>query len=136
MEIRGWCTEEGERRAPFGELAQMDGSHHRWLEERGEKCCLMNLVDDATGRTLSIFANEETTEAAMRLLKMWIEKYGVPTALYVDRKKVYVPDAKVEEEARQEGREHYTQCARIIEFVRIEQFDQRHPSLMFECLHV
>jgi len=64
-----------ERRAHFGELAQMDGSHHQWLEERGEKCCMMNLVDDATGRTLSIFAKEETTEAAMRLLKMWIEKY-------------------------------------------------------------
>jgi hypothetical protein len=72
----------------------------------------MNLVDDATGRTLSIFANEETTEAAMRLLKMWIEKYGVPTALYVDRKNVYVPDERVEEKARQEGREHYTQFGR------------------------
>ncbi|MEY4166390.1 MAG: hypothetical protein RIR52_214 [Acidobacteriota bacterium] len=90
----------------------MDGSHHQWLEERGEKCCMMNLVDDATGRTLSIFANEETTEAAMRLLKMWIEKYGVPTALYVDRKNVYVPDERVEEKARQEGREHYTQFGR------------------------
>ncbi len=125
--LRQWLIKEGlwqrkrkrsahrsqrERRAHFGELVQMDGSHHRWFEERGEKCCLMNLVDDATGRTLSIFAKEETTEAAMRLLKMWIEKYGIPTALYVDRKNVYVPDERVEEKARQEGREHYTQFGR------------------------
>ena len=72
----------------------------------------MNLVDDATERTLSMFAKEETTEAAMRRLKMRIEKYVIPTAMYVDRKNVYVPDAKVEEEARQEGREHYTQFGR------------------------
>ncbi|MBK6798646.1 MAG: hypothetical protein IPG76_18155 [Acidobacteria bacterium] len=57
-----------ERRAHFGELLQLDGSHHPWFVERGEKCCLMNLVDDATGTTLSLFAKEETTEAAMLLL--------------------------------------------------------------------
>ncbi len=37
-----------ERKAHFGEMVQMDGSHHAWFEERGKKCCLMNMVDDAT----------------------------------------------------------------------------------------
>lgn len=101
-----------ERRAHFGELLQLDGSHHRWFEERGEKCCLMNLVDDATGTTLSLFAKEETTEAAMWLLWAWIDKYGIPAAIYVDRKNVYVPDEKHRLEAREEGRDHYTQFGR------------------------
>src|ERR687888_2378095 len=34
-----------ERRAHFGELVQLDGSHHQWFEKRAGKCCLMNMVD-------------------------------------------------------------------------------------------
>jgi hypothetical protein len=37
----------------------------------------MNLVDDATGLTLSRMAEQETTEAAMLLRKQWIERYGI-----------------------------------------------------------
>ena len=36
------------RRAHFGELVQMDGSFHDWLEERGPRGCLIHMVDDAT----------------------------------------------------------------------------------------
>jgi transposase len=81
-----------ERRMHFGELVQLDGSHHDWLEERGEDCCLMNMVDDTTGITLSLMAKEETTEAAMRLLWAWITRYGIPASLYCDRKNVYVTE--------------------------------------------
>ena len=52
----------------------------------------MNMVDDATGTTLAMMAHEETTEAAMRTLWRWIERYGVPKALYTDRKNVFVTD--------------------------------------------
>jgi hypothetical protein len=52
----------------------------------------MNMVDDATGTTLGMMAHEETTEAAMRILWTWIERYGVPKALYTDRKNVFVTD--------------------------------------------
>ncbi len=38
-----------ERKAYFGEMVQMDGSHHDWLEGRGSKMVLMGYVDDATG---------------------------------------------------------------------------------------
>jgi hypothetical protein len=40
-----------ERKKHLGELVQMDGSFHAWLEERGPRGCLMNMVDDATGTT-------------------------------------------------------------------------------------
>ena len=53
-----------QRKAHFGELIQLDGSHHDWLEGRGPKGCMMNFVDDATGRALCRFSDEETTWAA------------------------------------------------------------------------
>lgn len=78
-----------ERRQRFGELVQLDGSHHDWFEGRRGSCCLMNMVDDATGTTMAGFSEEETTDAAMRLLWAWIDRYGIPSALYVDRHAVY-----------------------------------------------
>ena len=39
-----------------GELVQMDGSHHDWFGGRGPTAELMEMVDDATGRTLSRFS--------------------------------------------------------------------------------
>jgi len=78
------------RRECFGELVQFDGSHHDWFEGRREPCCLMNMVDDATGRTLSFFSEEETTADAMRLLWRWIEQYGIPQGVYCDKKNAFV----------------------------------------------
>lgn len=83
------------RRQPrerFGELVQFDGSDHEWFEGRGPRCCLMNMVDDATGTTLSFLNPKETTEAAMRLLWAWIDRYGIPQAVYCDRKNAFVID--------------------------------------------
>lgn len=82
------------RRACFGELLQLDGSHHRWFGEAFPAQCLMNLVDDATGITLSLLSEQETTEAALQLLKKWVERYGIPGAIYVDLKTVYVSPKK------------------------------------------
>ncbi len=79
-----------ERRAHFGELVQIDGSFHDWLEGRGPRGCLMTLVDDATGTMLARLGAEETTWAAAGVLEAWIAAYGVPRALYTDRKTVYV----------------------------------------------
>lgn len=75
----------------FGELVQMDGSFHDWLE-RGDQPCLIDMVDDATSRMSGGFFEQETTEGAMRTLWEWIERYGVPRALYTDHKNVYVVD--------------------------------------------
>ena len=79
-----------ERRAQAGELVQFDGSHHDWFEGRRTKCCLMNMVDDATGESLSMLFEEETTAAAMTVLSAWIKKYGIPQALYCDHKNAFV----------------------------------------------
>ena len=91
-----------ERKAHFGELVQLDGSFHDWLEGRGPRGCLMNMVDDATNRTLARLGKEETIWAAAGVLRAWIEKYGVPRGLYTDWKNVYKRKATPAEQLRGE----------------------------------
>ena len=43
------------RKECFGEMVQMDGSHHAWLEERGPKLVLMGYIDDAPGSVFGRF---------------------------------------------------------------------------------
>ena len=104
-----------EPKAHFGELVQMDGSFHDWLEDRGGKGCLMHLVDDATSTALFSFSKQETTWAAANLLRAWIERHGVPKALYTDWKNVYVRQATEREKLK--GIEPVSQfgrmCARL-----------------------
>lgn len=78
-----------QRREHLGELVQLDGSFHRWYGNQGEYYCMMVMIDDATSITMSMMFEQETTVAALTLLKAWIEKYGVPRAIYSDRKTVY-----------------------------------------------
>lgn len=86
------------RKEHFGELLQMDGSFHEWLEKRAGRGCLINLVDDATGTTLAWFSEEETTWAVADVLRAWVQKYGIPRAIYTDWKSVYHAPTEGEEE--------------------------------------
>jgi len=124
--LRRWLKEAGlwqrqRRRKPyrqrreakehFGELVQLDGSFHEWLEERGPRGCLMHMVDDATTRALGWFSKEETIWAAAGVLRRWIERYGVPQALYTDWKNVYVRPPNAGERMR--GEPAVTQFGRM-----------------------
>lgn len=100
-----------ERRAHFGELVQLDGSFHPWFERRGPHTCLLTLVDDATGRSLGRFGAQETIWAAASVLRIWIETYGIPRALYTDWKNVYVRKPNAEE--RLTGAAPLTQFGRM-----------------------
>jgi len=42
---------------------------HRWFGEDEEKSCIINLIDDATGKVISYMYKEETTYSAMTVLK-------------------------------------------------------------------
>ena len=115
-----------ERREHFGALVQMDGSFHRWFEERGPEACLMDLVDDATGTTLARLGEEETIWAAAGALRAWIERYGVPLALYVDWKNLYKRAATARERLR--GEEPITQFGRMCAKLRIELIAASSPQ--------
>jgi transposase len=106
-----------ERKEHFGELVQLDGSFHDWLEERGPRGCLMNMVDDATSTVQSRMGKEETIWAAASVLRRWIEKYGVPRALYTDWKNVYIRSATAAEQMR--GEVPVTQFGRMCQKLNI-----------------
>lgn len=139
--LRRWMLAEGlwsrmrkrrahrKRREPrehFGELVQMDGSFHEWYEQRGPKGCLMNLVDDATATTLAVMGVEETIWTAARVLRSWIERYGVPVALYTDWKTVYVKEATEQQLLR--GEVSTTQFGRMCERLGIRIIAANSPQ--------
>ena len=115
-----------ERKAHFGELLQLDGSHHAWLEGRGPKACLMNLVDDATGVAQGLFAAGETTWAAAELLERWVRFYGTPQAVYTDWLRVYLRPATGRE--RLEGIQPVTQFGRMCEKLGITMIGASSPQ--------
>jgi len=118
--------ERRQAREHFGELVQMDGSFHKWFEERGPEGCLMNLVDDATTTTLARLGAQETIWAAAGVLRRWIEKYGVPLALYTDWKNVYVREATEKELLR--GVVPVTQFGRMCERLGIRIIAANSPQ--------
>ena len=95
-----------ERKSHFGELVQLDGSFHDWLEDRGPRGCLMDMVDDATNHVMARMEKEETIWAAAGILRAWIEKHGVPQMLYTDWKNVYQRKATPAEQAAGESPAH------------------------------
>ncbi len=115
-----------ERKEHFGEMVQMDGSFHAWLEERGPEGCLMDLVDDATNTTLARLGEEETIWAAAGALRAWIERYGVPQALYVDWKNLYKRCATAQ--GRLRGEEPITQFGRMCAQLGIELIAASSPQ--------
>jgi transposase len=79
------------RSARVGELVQLDGSPHDWLEGRGPRLTALGMQDDATGKILAAqFFPSETTFGYLCLLKQMLRRYGVPLALYGDHSGVFV----------------------------------------------
>ena len=101
---RAWLMEEGlwkkqrrrkahrqwrERKDRFGEMLQMDGSHHDWFEGRGPRCVLLAYSDDATGNVYGRFYGYEGTIPAMDSFTRYSTKYGLPMSVYLDKHTTY-----------------------------------------------
>lgn len=79
-----------ERRACLGELVQIDGSPHEWFEQRSAACALLAFIDDATGRIMQLhFAETESTVSYFAATRRYIERHGIPVAVYSDRAAVF-----------------------------------------------
>jgi len=104
--VRKWMTEVGlweprinrkrrvhqprNRRDCFGELIQIDGSHHWWFEDRGPKCALLVYIDDATSRLVHLrFAESENTFDYFHATKDYLSEYGKPLSFYSDKHAVF-----------------------------------------------
>jgi hypothetical protein len=117
-----------QRKEHFGELVQMDGSHHRWFGEEKQPSCLMDMVDDATGTTLALMDARETTGLAMNALWLWCERYGIPRALYVDRKNVFVTTREPTVEEQLAGDEPLTEFGKACKKLQIEIIPANSPQ--------
>jgi len=110
------------RRACFGELIQIDGSHHDWFEGRSRKCCLLVFIDDATSRLVGLrFEEGETTAGYFKLVREYIEKHGRPLAFYSDKDGVFrvnMPDCEDAE----------TQFGRAVREIGIESICANSPQ--------
>ena len=99
-----------ERKAHFGELVQIDGSHHDRFEGRGPVCVFMGYIDDATNTASGRFYDYEGTMPAMDSMKRYIQRYGIPKTAYLDKHSTYKSWAEptIEEELNnQRPRSHF-----------------------------
>lgn len=107
--LRKWLIESGDwkktrkgrrhrqwrpRKHHFGEMIQIDGSHHDWFEGRGPECVLMGYIDDATGKAFGRFYDYEGTMPAFDSFKRYARKCGIPQKAYLDKHTTYKSPAK------------------------------------------
>jgi transposase len=117
---RGKHRSRRERRSRLGEMTQMDGSRHDWFEGRGEWCCLMVMIDDATGRLFACFHEKETLAAAFDIFGQYAIKHGLPGSLYVDRAGIYRSDKEPTMEQELAGEKPLTQFGRAMKHLDVE----------------
>jgi hypothetical protein len=113
MEHRSWR----QRKAALGEMIQFDGSYEPWLEARGPSCCLLAGIDDATGNVLSAqLASDEGVFPVFTFWRSYVERYGVPRSVYLDRFSTY----KMTQRVAVENHDLKTQFQRALEELRCE----------------
>ncbi|CAN7694669.1 ISNCY family transposase [Pararhizobium sp. LjRoot238] len=78
------------RREAYGELVQIDGSEHRWFEDRGDPCSLLVFIDDATGKLMQLrFVRSESAFSYFEALELYLRDHGAPVAFYSDKHSVF-----------------------------------------------
>lgn len=104
------------RRNCVGELIQIDGSDHRWFEERAPACTLLVYVDDATSRLMHLhFTYTESTFSYFEATRGYLERHGKPQAFYSDKATVFRST-----NARANGGDGHTQFGRAMYQLNIE----------------
>jgi len=105
------------RSARLGELVQLDGSPHDWLEGRGPQLTALGMQDDATGKILAAqFFPSETTFGYLCLLRQLLRRHGTPLAFYGDHSGVFVRnDDNWTVEEQLAGKRQPTQFGRALE---------------------
>lgn len=116
------------RKDCFGEMVQLDGSHHDWLEGRGPKLVLMAYIDDATNTTYARFYDYEGTMPAMDSFKGYVRKYGLPISVYLDRHTTYKSSKKLTQWEEVEGIELLSQFERALKELGLEVIHALSPQ--------
>src|SRR5271169_5041356 len=118
------------RSAREGELVQLDGSPHDWLEGRGPRLTALGMQDDATGKILAAqFFPSESALGYLRLLRQLLRRHGTPLAFYGDHSGIFVRNDdfwSVEEQLA--GKRQPTQFGRALEQLGITFIAARSPQ--------
>jgi transposase len=86
---------ERPRKEHLGEMVQIDGSVHSWLEERGGKAVLLVFVDDASSEIMAgKFVPVENYFNYGDLCKEYLREYGLPKSFYSDKFSVFRSNRK------------------------------------------
>ena len=94
-----------QRRSRVGELVQWDTSEHAWLEDRGPKLYLINMIDDASSRLHARFVLHDSTAENMRLARSYVERYGRPGGFYTDKASLFQTAPKVARDSKELSRD-------------------------------
>ena len=105
------------RSARQGELVQLDGSPHDWLEGRGPLLTALGTQDDASGKILAAqFFLSETSQGHFHLLQSLLRRFGVPLAFYGDRSGIFTRnDDRWSLDEQLAGKRQPTQFGRALE---------------------
>ena len=118
-----------ERRASAGQMLQIDGSPHDWLEGRGPRMCLMGAIDDATGKVVYARFHESEDQAGyLMLLRGVCTCYGIPMSVYHDKHTILrsPKEATLDEELC--GVKPMSQVQRVMEGLGIEPIAANSPQ--------
>jgi transposase len=116
------------RRECLGQMVQMDGSHHDWLEGRGPKLVLMAYIDDATNTIYGRFYDYEGTMPAMDSFRGYVGMYGLPMSVYLDRHTTYKSPKKLTEWEEIAGIEPLSQFERALKELGVEVIHALSPQ--------
>lgn len=125
---KSWHRHWRERKSHCGEMIQLDGSHHHWLEDRGPFLILMGYIDDATGEFFGRFYDYEGTIPAMDSFRRYIRRYGLPQSVYLDKHSTYKSTAKPTVEDELSGQEHLSQFERALKELGVEVIHANSPQ--------
>jgi len=117
-----------ERKSHFGELIQMDGSHHDWFEGRGPTCVFMGYIDDATGTVSGRFYAYEGTIPALDSMKRYIMRFGLPQSIYLDKHAAYKSKGEPTIEEQLAGQEPMSQFERSLAELEVEVIHANSPQ--------
>lgn len=117
-----------ERKTHRGELVQIDGSHHAWLEARGPACVLMGYIDDATGTVFARCYEYEGTLPVLDSFTRYIRRHGIPMRVYVDKHSTYKASGAPTLEEQLEGRGPQSQVERALAELGVEVLHAHSPQ--------
>jgi hypothetical protein len=117
-----------ERKHCRGEMVQMDGSDHDWLEGRGPRLIFMGYIDDASGEVYGRFYESEGTFSAMDSFRRYISIYGIPFSFYVDRHSAYKTTRQPNLDEDLKGEFASTQFARCLKELDVKIIFAQSPQ--------